>query len=327
MKIPYIPILFTLIILYVAVTTLDWNALFGAFQQADWTFVWYAMVVWVGLVALKAFKWQQIVSALHGKISLMESVQILFIALFISIITPGRLGDFVRAIYIKEKIPLGKGVLAVVVDRAMDVISLLIFAGVGLILLTRAGGIEIVSPELIIVLILGSIIGLWIILTKRAARKVFRVFQRFIPTGMRGPLLKHGNSFYDAIPLFRKNFLQIILAVTASTAAWILSITFGWFLMLALHLPMEWTVALAVVPILALIEIIPVGVLGIGTREIGAVIVMGAFGATPEAAIAFSLLFFALGYIPSFIMGSILFNRKPIPMDGGLAGLAKHLSK
>ncbi len=322
MKIPYVPIFFTLIILYVAITQLDWSSLFGAFQQADSSYILLALGMWLVLVLLKAFKWQRIMASLNGKISLHESMSILFIGLFVSIITPGRLGDFVRAIYIKDRLALGKGILAVIVDRAMDVISLLIFAGVGLILLTQASGVEIISPELVVLLIIASLAALMALLNKRVGRKIFRMLTRFIPVKLNEILLKHGRSFYEAIPLFRTNFVQVLMALAASTLAWLCSITFGWFLMLALHLPLSWGAALAVIPILALIEIIPVGILGIGTREIGAVIVLGAFGISPELAIAYSLLFFALGYIPSFIAGAILFNRKPIPLKGGWKGIA-----
>ncbi len=327
MKIPYIPIIFTLIILYVAVTQLDWHALFTALAGADPYYIGLALLMWVGVVFFKAFKWQRMVAALGGTISLAESVKVLFIALFVSIITPGRLGDFVRAIYIKKNLTLGKGVMAVLVDRAMDVISLLVFSCIGLILLTEASGIEIISTELVVALIVGSIAALYIILNRRIAVKLFRPFEKWVPTNFRALIIKHGRTFYESIPLFRKNMPQVFFALASSTLAWFASITFGWYLMIALSFPLEWSVALAVIPILALIEIIPVGILGVGTREIGAVIVLGTVGISAEGAIAFSLLFFALGYIPSFVTGAILFNKHPIPMDGGLAGLAKQLSK
>ncbi|MBM3281744.1 MAG: flippase-like domain-containing protein [Candidatus Diapherotrites archaeon] len=325
MKIPYLTIFFTLIILYVAATQLNWPSLLHAFQSAKIEYIFLALSAWVVLVFLKGFKWQRLVISLNGKISLIDSLMVIFIGLFVSVITPGRLGDFVRAVYIKDRLALGKGILAVIVDRAMDVITLLIFAGIGLILLTRAKGIEIISPELVLILIAGSFMALGAGLNKRVARKLFKLFQGIIPQKIRELLLKHGRSFYEAVPLFQTNGIHVLAAVFSSTAAWLLSITFGWFLMLALNMPLSWNSALAVVPVLALIEIIPVGILGIGTREIGAVIVLGAFGISPESAVAYSLLYFALGYIPSFAIGAVLFNHKPLPMDGGLKGLASRL--
>lgn len=324
MKISAITIIFTAVILYIAATQLDWASLLNALQQTRGEFVALSLAVWICLVFFKAYKWQRIVSALNGNISLRESASILLIGLFVSIITPGRLGDFVRAIYVKDRLSLGKGIMAVIVDRAMDVITLLIFSGIGLILLTRASGIEIISPEIVAGLIIFSIVGLSILLNKKWVRKIFRLVQRFLPKTMQKLLVKHGQSFYESIPLFQSNIFQVGLALFASTCAWLLTITFGWLLMLALNLPLDWSAALAVIPILALIEIIPVGVIGIGTREIGAVIVLSAWGIPPELAIAYSLLFFAIGYIPSFVLGSWLFNKKPLFKNGGIGGIAKY---
>ncbi len=327
MKIPWLTVLFTLIILYVAVTQLDLPRLAETFQLASLDYILYALGAWVFLITLKAFKWQRLVVSLNGKISMIESVTVLFIGLFVSVITPGRLGDFVRAFYVKDRLVLGRGILAVIVARAMDIITLLIFAGIGLILLTRANGIEVISPELVLLLIVCSLIGLFVGLNKRAAKKLFVLFQRFIPEKIRELVVRHGRTFYEAVPLFKTNFLQIVLAFIASTFAWILTVTFGWMLMQALHLPLDWTSALAVIPILALVEIIPVGILGIGTREIAAVIVLGAYGISPEHAVAYSLLYFAMGYIPSFAIGAVLFNRKPVQFGDNINAFIPQLFK
>jgi uncharacterized protein (TIRG00374 family) len=327
MKVPWLTAIFTLIILYVAVTQLDLARLAGAFQLADVSLIILSMVPWVILIILKSFKWQRLVISLNGKISLKESLVVLFIGLFVSVITPGRLGDFVRAFYIKDRLVLGRGILAVIVDRAMDIITLLIFAGVGLILLSRAHGIEIISPELVIVLIVACVVGLFVALNKRSAKKLFILFQRFIPEKIRELIVKHGRTFYEAIPLFRTNSGQIILAFVSSTLAWMMTITFGWLLMQSLHLQLDWVAALSVIPILALVEIIPVGVLGIGTREIAAVIILGANGVSPEHAIAFSLLYFTMGYVPSFLIGAVLFNRKPIQFGDSIQQIIPQLFK
>jgi uncharacterized membrane protein YbhN (UPF0104 family) len=96
--------------------------------------------------------------------------------------------------------------------------------------------------------------------------------------------------------------------------------------MQGIHLPVDWSVALLTVPVLALIEILPVSVVGIGTRELAAIIVLGVFHIPPEQAVLFSLLYFLLGYIPSFILGLILFNTRPFPIEGGLEGVKRQFS-
>ncbi|QQR92105.1 MAG: flippase-like domain-containing protein [Candidatus Iainarchaeum archaeon] len=310
-----ISILITLVIIYVAVTQLDWTRLAETFVKADLTFLGYALGIWGILMAIKGIKWQQLVAAVNGKIGFFESIRLLLIGLFISIATPGRLGDFARAFYIKDRVPLGKGIMAVLIDRAMDVLVLMGFAILGLLLLAQTQGVEIFSPWMAVLLFVAAIAATFMVLKRSWARWVWQRVQGFLPEGYRSLLQRHGAEFYDAIPLFKKNFRNVIIAAFCTVASWICSITFGWFIMLSLHYPLGWNAALIATPIFALVEIIPAGILGLGTREVASVILLGAYGISPENAVAFSLLFFALGYIPSFLLGALFFNRSPVRVN------------
>lgn len=307
-----ISLLITLGIIYLAITQLDWVLLATTFATTDIAFIAYALGMWLFLMVIKGIKWQQLVFAVGGKIGFFESLRMLLIGLFISIATPGRLGDFARAFYIKDRVPLGKGIMAVLVDRAMDVFVLMGFAILGLLLLVQTQGVEIFSPWMAVVLFLGAVAATFVVLKRSWARWVWKRLQGFLPESYRSLLQRHGAEFYDAVPLFKKNMRGVIIAALCTVTTWLCSITFGWFIMLSLHYPLGWNAALITVPIFALVEIIPAGILGLGTREVASVIVLGSYGISPENAVAFSLLYFALGYIPSFVLGAFFFNRSPI---------------
>jgi uncharacterized protein (TIRG00374 family) len=254
----------------------------------------------------------------------VHSFQVLFIGLFVSVMTPGRAGDFVRAMYVKDRIPLGKGILAVLMDRVIDIVSLLIFAGIGVALLADANVSKVLSFPMIAGLIFIFVLFVAMALNRKFARTFgWPLIRRVLPEKLKTIFQKYGTEFYDALPDFAKHSSNILVAILCSTIAWVLSVTFGWFIMQALGLDVPWTGALAVVPILALVEIIPVGILGIGTREIAAALVLSTFGVSAETAVAYSLTYFALGYIPSFLIGASFFLRHPIPIEGGLKGLLK----
>ncbi|MEK6902253.1 MAG: lysylphosphatidylglycerol synthase transmembrane domain-containing protein [archaeon] len=321
-----IPVVVTLVILYVAATQLNWGALLSTLQKADVSKIGLAMVVWLFLISFKSLKWQQIVGSVEGTIGFFESAMVLFIGLFVSVITPGRAGDFVRALYLKDRLDMGRGVLAVVIDRAIDILSLLIFAGIGIALLAQSGGISFITPLNVAMLIVGSCLALYLFFNRRIMRKwVWPLVRRILPSSLHSLIQKYGNQFYDAVPTLFRHVDLIFIGVICSTIAWLLTITFGWTILQALGYHLDWTAALMVIPILALVEIIPVGILGLGTREIAAIIVLGAFGVSPEGAVAFSLTYFALGYIPSFIIGAICFNRNPIPLPQGFGGIFSSL--
>lgn len=322
MKIPWLSIAFTLIILYVAATQLDWGSLVSSIQSADLQLLGFAFVGWFILIIFKALKWQKIVSCVNGKVGFIESIRILFIGLFVSVITPGRAGDFVRAIYLKDRLDMGKGILAVLIDRIIDVTTLLIFAGVGIALLTQSGDASFINVQTVSLFFILFVIAIALVLNRRMAKSLgLPLINRFAPIRFRGIIQKYGRQFYDALPLLRKRWSLLVIGIVYSTIAWFLSITFGWYIMLALGIDLPWTAAVAVVPVLALVEIIPIGVMGIGTREVAAALILGIFGIPKELAVAYSLTYFAMGYIPSFILGAFFFNRYPVPIEGGLKGI------
>ncbi|MDP2666517.1 MAG: lysylphosphatidylglycerol synthase transmembrane domain-containing protein [Candidatus Diapherotrites archaeon] len=327
MKWSWLSFLVTLAILYLAATRLDWVSLWDALFLIDLSLVAMGMLFWVFLMICKGLKWKTLVGALGGKIGMWDSMKVLWIGLFVSVITPGRLGDFVRAAYVKKDLSTGGGIMAVVVDRMMDVLTLLLFATLGLLFLSQEKGINLLSPPLILGFIIGAFVGAYLMLNRRFARRIFPLFMRILPPTYAQMLQKYGRQFFDSLPALKKNTNAIFLTLLASTGAWIGSIFFGWFLLQSFGFAVPLEVALLVVPIMSLVEIIPIGVAGLGTRELAVVIVLGAYGIPPEPAVLFSLLYFTLGYIPSFLIGAWAFNTHPIPIEGGLKGLiAKYRS-
>ncbi len=326
MRFSWISAFVTLIIVYVAITRLDWLALWNAVQKIEFSLLLVALFTWVLVVTTKSIKWKLLISTLGGKISVMESFKILMIGLFVGVITPGRMGDFVRAAYVKEKIGLGSGVMGVFVDRAMDVFTLLVFSAIGIIGLFRATGIHLIPNEVLLAIFIIFCLAVFLSLKKGVARRIWPFAKSLFPIALSNTISKYGNQFYSAVPLLKKNRTQVLTIFCVGILAWLLTITFGFFLMQGARIQLDWQVALLVVPVLALIEIIPFGVAGLGTREVAAVIVLGAYSIPPENAVLFSLLYFAFGYIPSFVLGSYFFNRQPFPLKGKWADWRKGFS-
>ncbi len=121
MRFSWISILVTLFIVYLAVTRLNIETMWLTLQGVDIVFIGWALGVWLILMLGKILKWRQAVKSAGGVISFSISAKTLLIGLFIGVITPGRIGDFVRVLYIKDKLGVGRSVLAVLVDRIIDV--------------------------------------------------------------------------------------------------------------------------------------------------------------------------------------------------------------
>lgn len=321
-----LPFLVTLVILYVAVTQLDWNILFSTLMKADLSLIAFSFVFWFLLFAGKVIKWRKVIASLDQSISWSLAVRTILIGFFISIITPGRLGDFARAAYLTDKMPMGKGILAVFLDRILDIAILLLFAGIGTLLLLQSHSSEWISAPLVVGLFILFLVMVRIGMSRRTIRWwVWPLVSRFAPATIRLVIEKYGKQFYDGIPIVMRNKWIFIQGIMSGVISWIFAVSFGWYILLSLGIDVSWWDALTIIPIVALVEVIPVGVLGVGTREVAAVLVLSAIGIPPEAAVSFSLLYFALGYIPSFAFGALAWNRSPFPIKGGLKGFVEHL--
>jgi uncharacterized membrane protein YbhN (UPF0104 family) len=66
------------------------------------------------------------------------------------------------------------------------------------------------------------------------------------------------------------------------------------------------------VSVLALADIIPLSIGGLGTREAGAIVLFSAIGVNAELAVAFSIAYFLVGYGVPAVVGGLLFLKKPI---------------
>lgn len=312
MKVPWISLVVTAIIIYIASTRLDLPALVGTFQQMDLVLAGMALLTWFFVLIFKSIKWRLVIHSLNGKVSLLDSIKVLFIGLFVGVATPGRVGDFIRAAYVKPIIGMGRGVMGVLVDRLMDIFTLLLFAGIGIAGLAAAKGIILFSPLKFAGVLFVLVVVVFAAFNRSLARRLWKILQRFAPQWIRDSITQYGKEFYDSIPLLKKNVLSLIGALACGLVSWLLIVTMGYFLMQALGINLPWTAALLVVPILALVELIPAGIAGLGTRELASVLALGVFSVPAEQAVAFSLMYFAFGYIPSFLIGAFFFNRDPI---------------
>tara|TARA_Y100000310_G_scaffold250097_1_gene256243 strand:+ start:155 stop:397 length:243 start_codon:yes stop_codon:yes gene_type:complete len=69
-----------------------------------------------------------------------------------------------------------------------------------------------------------------------------------------------------------------------------------------------------VYPLLALSDIIPISVSGLGTREAIAVFLFSLLALSAEQAVAFSLLLFLTGYLLVAFVGYLFFISEPIEL-------------
>jgi len=276
-------------------------------------YVLLALVLSIPAVLLKALKWKVIIKSYNFDYSLIGASKAWLAGFFISIVTPGRIGDFSRAFYLKKEsgFSLGKSLTTVVVDRIIEIALLFLFAFIGLLLIASnfVGAGEILFYFLLFFLLF--IVAVLVVSKKSLMRFVFGfVSKRFVPDKYHATFGKIFQDFYEGIGKMSKN--KIITAYLIGLMSWIIAIFQAYILSLSLSINLTFTFFFAVIPIISLLDILPISFSGIGTRDAALVFFFATMSVAAETAISFSLLVLALNYLAIGFIGVLIWFRDPI---------------
>lgn len=247
---------------------------------------------------LKAMRWRYLLK-LQGIAYGLKDAFISYLAgIYIGMVTPGRVGEVVKAVYLKEEqaVPYAQGLAGVLADRLFDLYVLAVAAMMGI---TFWIPVRVSWPP---VLFLGVFLALpFLMLHKTALEGGARFLYRFALAGADEKLFGgQSKSFFYALRALICP--QLVNALLYSLVIYALYFLQCHLLAGLLGLRFTYPEVVALVSITSLISFIPVTVLGIGTREIGMVYLFSRLGVGPEQAVAYSFLFFISFYLLSGVV-------------------------
>lgn len=210
---------------------------------------------------LRGYRWKIILDSMGHKIGLKESILLTILGNFANLITPAKIGDFIRAFVLKRNnnVDISKGLSSVIIDRILDFFGVGILAYISFTIISK----DIPLPEWVKMLIDNSIyiliIGFIIIGT------IFR---------FRYPLLE------SIRPICKPK--KIVVLCCISIILWIFEISTMVILFYSLNLDMNIPLIMSSVMVANLTKALPLTPGGIGTYE-GTVAVMLTVGGLPYA--------------------------------------------
>ncbi len=277
----------------------------------------YYLLLSIGMVALvtvlKGFKWKMVIG-MHGcDYRFSQSVRVWLIGALTGIITPGRAGDLIRALYLNKHCKgLGRCISTVVIDRAIELAVALVFASFGIVLFSAWFGESALLYVVITFVVIGfALLGLMFrkSFMRRALRPIFRVF---VPARHEDRMRASFHEFYGSMGDIRKRRGSLAAVSIFSVGIWLIQILEVQIFALALGIQIDYLYMLAVLSIVVIIELIPVSVSGIGTRDAFLVFSLGLIGVSPELAIALSIVYLVLGYWINAAMGLFFWLKDPV---------------
>ena len=303
-----------ILFLYIVIS-IGFDAIVQSFASLDLQLFALALLVLVPSLALKGLKQRRLISPFKAKTSLVENTKIWLVGFFFGTASPAKSGDAVRALYMRNLgISLGEGLAAVFLERVLDLVVLFALAFIGLFMLTlpQEVGSGLLLP--IVTFFIVFIVALIAILKKELTRFLLRpFFNMFAPEKFKQSIKQGFDQFYLAMQRYPERKANSFAVVLLTLLSWLIVFYQFHLLALALSIDISFISLALVLPIILLVEALPISLGGLGTREAAAIIMLGLLGIGAASAVSFSLTILLFNLIQA-AMGFALFNsmEKPI---------------
>lgn len=297
--------LFLLILL-----SIDLNKMIIFLSKADLTLIALAILILILTIAIRCAKWFLILKQQDIELSFWKAFKYYYIGIVLGTFTPGRLGDFAKALYLKEH-GLAEVFACVLVDRLAD-ISILFFTGLlASMLFSLYFGVEVFSSAMLLLLIVLFCLAAYIFLNEPLLKKLLKPFYNYlVPERFKAQLKQGFASFLKTSHDILKSKKLMLAVIAISFASWAVLIYAAYLVALALNLNISLSFLFLVIPVTTLVMLIPISISGIGTRDATTIILFSLVGIAAEQALAFSLLFFALSLIVAAIGIPLFMSEK-----------------
>ena len=293
----FLPAIGIALFIYLA-SKIGWGKLYDAFANANMYFLLLALILTFFYTLIQAKKWDMIIKRQGIHVNFYDVAVMQVKSVFYGVVTPGRIGSFIKAVYLRDKLDtnFGKAVSSVLIDKVLDTLSIFAIAFFGGILLAQ----KFLDIGYVIVFVFIAILILtYIIFNKELTKKMLTVFyNKFLPQKYKDKARESFYSFYENMPSKK----ALILPFIVNIISWVWTYSIGYTVSLALGMNVNYFVLISMYSIASIVTLIPITVSGIGTREATLVGLLSVFGVEAGKVVAMSLLaYFIAGIIPALV--------------------------
>lgn len=240
-----------------------------------------------------------------AKISFRSALASYLIGLPFGAITPGKVGDLVKITAVRRRtsLELVPAFALLMVERLLELLTLLVLALIGLYLLVSKaqGRLNLALPIIVIVALLGAILFM---LREGSVRAVARTIAGvLVPERFHERLRDNFNEFYAGITAVLEDRFRLSLAISYSVIAWLVISTRAYMYARSLNIDIAYYYLAFLIPAVIVIELLPISIMGLGTRELTLIAILRLFGVNSETAVSLSLMTFVFGPIPLMLIG------------------------
>lgn len=302
-----IGLLFFLIIIF----KVDVPDILKILSKVKINYLFIAITLTIPLLLVKAWRWKYMLQMQSIEYSLKDAFITYLATTYIGIITPGRIGDFLKVFYLKEKQHLlfGRAFSSVLVDKLFDLMVLFIFGMIGINVFLLSKNVTIIMLLCMLFFIAG-----FIILFNRTNREnIFKfIYNMAIIKRYKEKIKIHFEDFFKGIEDLKKT--KILIPILLSFVAYFILFLQCYLIASSLGIKIAFFYLAFCASVANIISFIPISIAGIGTRDAILIFLFSGLGLSKESAISYSLLFLFVVFITVGIMGSFAWFRRPLPL-------------
>lgn len=313
---PLIGIVITVVSLVLAFQGIQFDKLLESFGAFTWW--WLPILIFVFMVSYvgRAFRWQALFFPYHPNWGRVFGT--LNIGYFLSNITPARIGDFARAYLLGtlEKIPVARALSTVVVERALDGLTVVLLL-IGMLPFIPNLPQEYITGGLILgVTGLGLLAALAVLSYQQERgvaflRKLASPFKFLQREGL-WHFIEHLIAGFGVIRTPR----PLLKAILWSIEIWVLASVLAWLVMLSMGLEMPLIAGFLVQVAAALAVTLAASPGQLGVFHLTTVFVLTTvFGADKNQALAYAFVMHGITYLMLMLLGVISMWREGVDLS------------
>ena len=298
-------------------TSVDMAAVGALLARATWPPLLPALLAYAFDFLLRAWRFRMLLDPKGQRVPLRPSVAPFVASFGISDILPFRLGDVFRVYWFHRRfaLPMGHVLGAMVVERVLDLVSILMVAGLALSLVDSAVPDEILT-QIRLVTVLAIAASLFVLLSPRAIEAAAGWSERRFALPLVVRLADAARSLAQAVR-GTGDPLRVLGTVLLSFALWLLEslVMLGAWVSLGGALP-DWSKPLVAFAFSTLGTLVPALPGHFGSYEFFGMLSYRAVGVAAEPATATILLAHIVLWLPTalFAVGWLMTTRREAPL-------------
>jgi glycosyltransferase 2 family protein len=299
-----VEIVISLAFLVLALQGINLKALGAALRQADYIWLLPAIAITLAILAVKGVRWQLLFLPEYH-LPFAPVFTALSAGYLASNVLPARLGEVVRVLLLASEEPVGvaRTVSTIVVERVLDILSLLIILVLLLPFITLPPAMTRAAQSLGVLALVGSAILLLLSFWKeRVLHWTGSVLQhiRFLDRPAVYQALGH---LIDGFATLRGGLGLALIAL--SLLSWFGSVAVAWCVGQAFALSVPVTAMAFTVVVVALGMVIPSSPGYIGVFHYLVTVALAPFGVPKDVALSFAFVWHGLNYIELSVVGLV----------------------